>query len=128
MFSPDGRWLAYSSDESGRREVYVVSLPGLGRTQQLSREGGVLPRWSARGDELFFFDHYYGESGRMMVARHAPGGSTWQEPVPLFEIARAQDFDVARDGRSMYFAAPNPQAPAHEIFVVVNWLQEVVPR
>ena len=128
VFSPDGRWLAYSSDESGRREVYAVSLPGLGRTQQVSREGGVLPRWSASGAELFFFDRYYGESGRMMVARHAPGGSTWQEPVPLFEIAQAQDFDVARDGRSMYFAAPNPKAAAREIFVVVNWLQEVVPR
>jgi Tol biopolymer transport system component len=129
VFSPNGRWLAYSSDESGRREVYVVSLPGLGRTQQVSREGGMLPRWSATGDELFFFDRYYGESGRMMVARRAgAGGSTWQEPVPLFEIARAQDFDVARDGRSMYFAAPNPQAPAREIFVVVNWLREVVPR
>lgn len=127
VFSPDGRWLAYSSDESGRREVYVVSLPGLGRTQQVSREGGVLPRWSASGDELFFFDRYYGESGRMMVARSAGArGNTWQEPVPLFEIARAQDFEVARDGRSMYFAAPNPDAAAREILVVVNWLQEVV--
>ena len=129
VFSPDGRWLAYSSDESGRREVYVVSLPGLGRTQQVSREGGVLPRWSANGAELFFFDRYYGESGRMMVARRTgAGGSTWLEPVPLFDIARAQDFEVARDGRSMYFAAPNPKAPAREIFVVVNWLREVLPR
>jgi len=129
VFSPDGRWLAYSSDESGRREVYVVSLPGLGRTQQVSREGGVLPRWSASGDELFFFDRYYGESGRMMVARSAGArGSTWQEPVPLFDIARAQDFEVARDGRSMYFAAPNQDAAAHEVFVVENWLREVVPR
>jgi len=129
VFSPDGRWLAYSSDESGRREVYVLSLPGLGAKQQVSREGGVLPRWSATGEELFFFDRYVGERGRMMVARRAGvGGMAWQEPVPLFEIARAQDFAVARDGRSMYFVAPNPSAAAREIFVVVNWLQEVVPR
>jgi len=129
VFSPDGRWLAYSSDESGRREVYVVSLPGLGRTEQVSRDGGVLARWSASGDALFFFDRYYGESGRMMVARRAgAGGSTWQDPVPLFDVARVQDFQVARDGRSMYLAAPNPDAAAREIFVVVNWLREVMPR
>jgi hypothetical protein len=129
VFSPDGRWLAYSSDESGRREVYLLSLPGLGAKQQVSREGGVLPRWSATGEELFFFDRYVGERGRMMVARRAGvGRMAWQEPVPLFEIARAQDFAVARDGRSMYFVAPNPDAAAREIFVVVNWLHDVVPR
>jgi len=128
-FSPDGRWLAYSSDESGRWEVYAVSLPDLGAKQQVSREGGVLPRWSATGEELFFFDRYFGERGRMMVARRAgAGGMAWQEPVPLFEVARAQDFAVARDGRSIYFLAPNTNAAAREIFVVVNWLQEVVPR
>jgi Tol biopolymer transport system component len=129
VFSPDGRWLAYSSDESGRREVYVVSLPRFGRTEQISRDGGVLARWSPSGDALFFFDRYYGESGRMMVARRTgAGGSTWLDPVPLFDVARVQDFQVGRDGRSMYLAAPNPDAPARAIFVVVNWLQEVTPR
>jgi serine/threonine-protein kinase len=129
VFSPDGRWLAYSSDESGRSEVYVVSLPDLGANQQVSREGGVLPRWSATGEELFFFDRYVGERGRIMVARRAgAGGIAWQEPVPLFEIARAQDFAVARDGRSIYFLAPNPNAAAREIYVVLNWLHEVVAR
>jgi tRNA A-37 threonylcarbamoyl transferase component Bud32 len=129
VFSPDGRWLAYSSDESGRWEVYLVSLPNLRASQQVSREGGVLPRWSATGEELFFFDRYVGERARMMVARRAgAGGMAWQEPVPVFETARAQEFAVARDGRSIYFLAPNPDAAAHDLFVVVNWLQEVSPR
>jgi len=127
VFSPDGRWLAYSSDESGRREVYVVSVPDLGRKQQVSREGGVLPRWSATGEELFFFDRYLAERGRMMVARRVGvEGRAWHEPVPLFEIAQAQDFAVAKDGRSIYFVAPNPNSAAREILVVANWLQEVV--
>ena len=128
VFSPDGRWLAYSSDESGQREVYVVSLPDLGRKQQVSREGGVLPRWSPTGDALYFFDRYVGERGRMMVARRAAGAGSaaWSEPVPLFEIAQAQDFAVSRDGRSIYFVAPNPSSAAHEINVAVNWLQDLL--
>src|SRR6266576_3042397 len=128
VFSPDGRWLAYSSDETGRREVYVVSLPGLARKQQVSREGGVLPRWSADGGELFFFDRYLGERGRMMVSRRASTGDALNQPVPLFEIAQAQDFAVAHNGRGIYFVAPNPDAAAHEDLVAVNWLQQFLPR
>ena len=54
-FSPDGRWLAYDSDETGRPEVYVVSFPEIGGREQVSTEGGDHPRWSAAGDELFFW-------------------------------------------------------------------------
>src|SRR4051812_15660993 len=126
VFSPDGRWLAYSSDESGRREVYVLSFPDLGAKQQVSRDGGVLPRWSAGGEELFFFDRYVGERGRMMLARRtAPGAVAWNEPTPLFEIAQVQDFVIAHDGRSIYLVAPNPSSGAHEIFVATNWLQDL---
>jgi Tol biopolymer transport system component len=128
VFSPDGRWLAYSSDESGRREVYVVALPGLGRKQQVARDGGVLPRWSATGEDFFFFDRYVGERGRMMVARRArTGGMSWQDPVPLFEIVDAEDFAIGREGQ-MYFVGPSPNAGAHEILVVENWLKSVIPR
>ena len=129
VFSPDGRWLAYSSDESGRREVYVVSLPGLGGKQQVSREGGVLPRWSATGEQLFFFDRYLWERGRLMMAHRARAGSTaWSEQVPLFDIAQVQDFAVAPDGHSIYLVAPNPDAAAREILVAVNWLQDLLGR
>ena len=54
MVSPDGRWLAYVSDASGSREVYVGSLPGFDVTRQVSRDGGAEPSWSAAGDELFY--------------------------------------------------------------------------
>lgn len=89
VWSPDGRRIAYSSAwvgqqrhvfvktlgsaeqarlvYTGKRHLHLISLPGLGRTQQVSREGGVLPRWSATGEEWFFFDRYYGENGRMIA-------------------------------------------------------------
>ena len=54
--SPDGRWLAYSSDENGRNEVYVRSWPDLDRKWQVSTEGGSVPRWNSNGGEIFFLD------------------------------------------------------------------------
>jgi Tol biopolymer transport system component len=56
VFSPDGRWLAFSSDETGQSEIYIVSFPGLGAKQQVSRDGGHMPRWSATGNEVFFLE------------------------------------------------------------------------
>jgi hypothetical protein len=127
-FSPDGRWLAYSSEETGRNEVYVVSVPDLVGKQQVSRDGGFLPHWSATGQELFFLDGLYLSLGRMMSARRAAGADTiaWQDPIPLFDVPSVNRFAPARDGRSVYFIAPNPDGPAREIHVVVNWLQEAL--
>lgn len=125
VFSPDGKWLAYNSDESGRYEVYVVSFPDRGLKKQVSRAGGFAPRWSPTGQELYFFDRFYEEQGHMMVARRT-GISEWREPTPLFDAPHVRQYAVARDGRSFYFVAPNPDGPAREIRVVVNWLQEVL--
>jgi Tol biopolymer transport system component len=127
VFSSDGRWLAYSSDETGRYEVYVVSFPSLGAKQQISREGGFEPQWSHIDQSLFFADRFRLSSGRMMIARHDPrvGSATrWQEPEPLFNVPRVFDKAIAHDGRSLYFLAPNPDSPAREINIVVNWLQD----
>ena len=78
---------------------------------------------------MFFFDRYVGERGRMMVARPAgAAGMAWQEPVLLFEVPRVHHYALARDGRSIYLVAPNPNAAAREIFVAVNWLREVLPQ
>src|SRR5262249_42125034 len=53
-FSPDAHWVVYTSDESGRNEIYATPFPGPGRRWQVSTSGGTLPRWSADGSEIFF--------------------------------------------------------------------------
>ena len=62
MFSPDGHWLAYVSNESGRPEVYVQPFPGPGGKWQISTEGGTEPAWNRNGKELFY------RSGNKMMA------------------------------------------------------------
>ncbi len=65
--SPDGRWLAYGSNESGRFEVYLRAYPSVERKQQVSSQGGYMPVWSADGDELFYLDINPAERGQDRV-------------------------------------------------------------
>jgi len=65
-FSPDGRWIAYHSTESGRIEVYLASLPSFTHKRQISRDGGGQPFWRADGKELFFLS----QDGDMMAVVH----------------------------------------------------------
>jgi serine/threonine-protein kinase len=124
QFSPDGRWLAYSSDGTGRDEVYVVSFPEIGRKEQVSTEGGYGARWSAAGDELFFWS-----GTTLMVSDVSPGESfSWGTPRPLFEVPDiTEDFayDVAPDGEHFVLGVRNPEAVVHEIHVVLNWTEEL---
>jgi len=79
--SPDGRWLAYVSDVSAKREVYVQPFPGPGPVQQVSTDGGVEPLWSPDGRELFF-----AKGDKLMAVDVKPGAEfTADRPHPLFE-------------------------------------------
>ena len=104
-FSPDGRWLAYSSDESGRFEVYVLRLPELDRKAQVSVGGGDRPLWSSGGREIV----YRGADGQVASVRFSPAASgppRVGRPVPLFPdtygaaIGRTShvDYDIHPDG------------------------------
>ncbi len=123
-FSPDGRWLAYESDETGRPEVYVVSFPEVGRREQVTTEGGGYPRWSATSDELFFW-----RDTTLMVSEVSTGESfSMGTPQPLFEapdITGDNAYDVAPDGQLILLALKNPDSPAREIHVVQNWFEEL---
>ena len=78
MFSPDGKWLAYSSNESGRNEVYVRPFPGPGDRRMVSTTGGTVPTWSRRQHELV----YAGPNGQVMVAMYSTAGSVFTSEKP----------------------------------------------
>ena len=79
MFSPDGRWLAYSSDESGQQQVYVRAFPGAGSQQQISNNGGAFPSWSRTRPELFFRDPI---TQQIMVVSYTAAGNIFRADKP----------------------------------------------
>ena len=127
-FSPDGEWLAYVSDETGQLEVYVVSYPGLTGRQQVSSDGGRFPQWSGESGELFFV------KGDTMMASDVTtvGSFTYSAPRPLFVWGGFSrmiiGYGVSPDGQRFLFTGQNPEAPAREINVVLNWFQELLAR
>jgi eukaryotic-like serine/threonine-protein kinase len=125
-FSPDGRWIAYSSDESGRRDVYVQGFapdrnPAAAIGQwTISVTGGDKPRWSRDGKELF----YIATDGKMMAVP-IKVGPTFEPgvPIPLFNtrVTGYMPFDVAPDGRFLINTMPADATSRSSITVVVNW-------
>ena len=127
QFSPDGRWIAYQSDESGRFEIYVRPFPGPGGKSTVSTAGGIHPRWSADGKELF----YLAPDGTLTLAAIAVRGSTLEAsiPVALFPTRIVggggnlagfrQQYQVALDGRFLINVAlaSDPQP----ITLLLNW-------
>ena len=108
--SPDGRWLAYVSDESGRDEVYVRSFPGMAGRYQVSRDGGAEPVWSPRGGELFY------RSGPLLLAAEIRAGTSFEvaRHTPLFS-----DGSYVSDGtHAVYDVTPDG---SH--FVMIKRLQ-----
>jgi len=123
--SPDGRWLAYVSDESGRPEISVRSLTGPPRRLVVSSEGGDQPVWRRDGGELFFV----GKEGRLhgAVVRADPQGGLALSVVtrlnvpPLGERHWGTTYEVSADGRRIYFPHPLADQPPREFGVILNW-------
>ena len=128
-FSPDGRWLAYISDESGRVEVYVQPYPGPGGKWQISTEGGTEPVWNPNGRELF----YRNGDKMMTVDISTQPGFAASTPRMLFEGRYEQppvpvhNFDVSPDGQRFLMLKPveQEQAAPTKINVVLNWFEEL---
>ena len=126
MLSPDGRWLAYTSDESGHFEVYVQRFPGGRGKRQVSTGGGFGPRWRWDGGELF----YYSEDGNLMAAAVRSRENFKTDAfVPLFEFrsgvastsAGATPYAVTRDGQRFLINEIVDKEPNAPLTVVVNW-------
>jgi eukaryotic-like serine/threonine-protein kinase len=124
QFSPSGRWVAYTSDDSGANEVYVRAFPG-GQTQVLvSTSGGDAPRWSRDGRQLFFYSN-----GKMMAAgvKETAGTLEVTSVAPLFDCRPPDGFrrlfyDVMPDGRFLMMTPP-ADPPPMSLTLTVNWPQ-----
>jgi Tol biopolymer transport system component/tRNA A-37 threonylcarbamoyl transferase component Bud32 len=128
QFSPDGRWVAFVSNDSGQPEVFVQSFPEARARTQVSTAGGTQVRWSADGNELF----YVAPNGKMMAVPVTLGGATpdVKLPVPLFQthlatgtnvLGSKPQYAVARDGRFLLNTViDSVSAP---IVVSVNWMK-----
>jgi hypothetical protein len=122
-FSPNGKWLAYVSDELGRREVYVRAFPDAQRNLQISADGGDWPQWSPSGDRL-----YFRSKGKLYSAGFSPDeGPTGGRATLEYDRKFGQsdfdlpDYTVAPDGR-LLLVEPSDRAPtASSITVVLNW-------
>jgi len=124
QFSPDGKWVAYESNETGRNEIYVVPYPGPGGKSQVSTDGGAQPRWNRNGRELFF------RSGSKLMAVDVETGAVFRAGTPrmLFEKA-SSDYDVAPDGRRFIMLKPAATAAdTSELHVILNWFDDLRRR
>ena len=131
-FSPDGRWLAYVSSESGRNEVYVQPYPGPGERHLISTTGGEQPAWGGSGRELFYVQAGASGSRTLMSVRirTAPAFLAGT-PETLFESGDLQsnwgrNYDVAPDERRFLLTLrkEQPRAPA-QMILVQNWFEEL---
>jgi serine/threonine-protein kinase len=131
QFSPDGHWLAYISNESGRYEVYVQPYPGPGGKYLISTEGGTEPMWNPKGGELFYRD------GDKMMAVEIATQPTFSagKPKVLFERdymptnGTIPFYGVTSDGQRFVMVKDNDQsAPITQINVVLNWFEELKAR
>jgi Tol biopolymer transport system component len=118
-FSPDGKWIAYASDESGRNEIYVRPRSGTSGRWQISNAGGTQARW-VLDDEIA----YLSGTKIMTVAVKTSPFFTAGAPRLLLD-ANASDFDLTRDGRILIVEAPDPSSAPGRLNVVVNWFEEI---
>ena len=128
MFSPDGRWVAYFSTESGNVELYVASFPGAGGKRQVSTSGANTPaKWRKDGKEIF----YLAPDDKLMAAEVNGRGATLEVGAvrPLFDIRRGGPgyvYDVTADGeRFLVNSAVEPKEPSAPITLVVNWTADL---
>src|SRR5262249_31256383 len=124
-FSPDGRWIAYTSDESGREDVYVVPYSGGSGSVQISPDGGSEPVWSPGGGQLF-----YRHGDKMMaVSIQTNLNLTVGKPVLLFEAKYDEEFDVSHDGQRFLMIKKNEDQPLpQQINIVLGGFDEMAGR
>ncbi|MBD3870805.1 MAG: PD40 domain-containing protein, partial [Acidobacteria bacterium] len=122
-FSPNGRWMAFESNESGDWEVYVIQFPGSGGKWQVSTNGGSEPQWSADGREIFYLD-----ATQNLVTVPVSIGTTFKAGLPetlfdagLFPVLARNRYSVTDDGERFLLLSPITGESIRPISVVLNW-------
>ena len=134
-FSPDGRWMVYTSDESGTFQVYVRNFPGLGRKVQVSSTGGAYPVWSSDGRTLFF----HTLDNQIMAVNYTVNGNVFDAEKPrlwsetrLAEVGTALNYDVHPDGKRILALLPAGDtaevAPSTHVTILFNLFDELERR
>lgn len=133
-FSPDGRWVAYASNESGAWEIYVRSFPDAGSKVRVSTSGGSVPRWSPNGRELL----YRTDGQQLMAVAYKSDSDSFvaapPQPWPSASLADSgvlPNFDVAPDGERVIALTPaarSEQQTANHVTIMLNFLDEVRRR
>lgn len=124
-FSPDGRWVAYESLEPGGSQVYVQPFPASGAKWQISRAGGMKPRWRRDGKELYFIE----PGTRALMAAPVMSSETLQAgaPAPLFtlrytsRLVAQYPYDVSADGQRFLVISPEAEGGITPVTVLLNW-------
>jgi len=127
--SPDGRWMAYFTDASGTRQIFVRAFPDRGSQWQISNAGGVYPTWSPNGRELL----YRTDDNHVMVAPYTVAGDTFVAEKPrrwtetqLANVGQWKNFDVAPDGTRIVALMPaEAQQRQHLVVFVGNVLDHL---
>ena len=124
--SPDGRWVAYTSEKSGRSEVYLRGFPDAVGQATVSTAGGEEPLWSSRGDELFYRN---GQEWMVVAMRNGSPLPAIGEPQVLFQgeylNVPGRSYDVMPDGQSFILIRRTPDPPPTRLNVVLNWFEEL---
>jgi Tol biopolymer transport system component len=129
-FSPDGKWIAYHSDESGRPEIYVATFPGNQKRQRLSAEGGSSPRWRRDGREIFYAslaDEFVAVTLEPRRDELSPGNPQvlFRAPVRRSSVAAsAGAWDVTADGQR-FIVAVRPEGTAPPVTLMFDWMAEL---
>ena len=134
MFSPNGRWLAYMSNESGRYQVYVEGFPRKDGKRQISMDSGGYPAWARNGKNLFFWG--LGHHSQLMVASYQERGDSflaeeprvWSDKIVGFGTTRS--YDPAPDGKRIVALMPAdaPQEPHDRVIFLLNFFDELRRR
>jgi len=124
--SPDGRWIAYSSNDSGRMEVFIAPFPQVDRKTQVSTEGGTQPVWNPNGQEIF----YRNSTKMMSVTVATTPDLRLSAPHLLFDLPYAfgagitiPDYDVSPDGQR--FVMVKDESGSGRLNLVINWSEEL---